>query len=99
MPSARPPAGLPSWGGRYAVRKTAECLAWWGNRCHLCSDPAPATTADHVTPRSKGGTDELSNLRPAHHSCNSARGDLWLWEWFALHPLPAQPALPPSRNW
>lgn len=99
VPSAPRPAGLPLWGGRYAQRHTAECLAFWGTQCHLCPDPAPADTADHVTPRSKGGSDDLANLRPAHHACNVARRDLWLWEWFALHPLPAQPALPPSREW
>jgi 5-methylcytosine-specific restriction endonuclease McrA len=32
-------------------------------------------TRDHVIPRSKGGTDHISNLRPAHHQCNRDRGD------------------------
>ncbi|MBM7052226.1 HNH endonuclease signature motif containing protein [Rothia sp. ZJ1223] len=59
--------------------------------CHICKQPIidhrytltccnqPKRlhwlTADHVIPRSKGGTDDLSNLRPAHHRCNSARGN------------------------
>ncbi|KAA9111563.1 HNH endonuclease [Microbacterium rhizomatis] len=30
---------------------------------------------DHVVPASKGGTWDLSNLRPAHQCCNSARRD------------------------
>lgn len=87
------------WSGRYARERAAACLAVHGRQCHLCPDPAPATTADHIVPRSKGGSDELANLRPAHHACNIARGDRPLWEWFALHPLPATPALPPSREW
>ncbi len=29
---------------------------------------------DHVVPRSMGGSWDLSNLRPAHFGCNSARG-------------------------
>lgn len=90
----------PPWGGRLAQRLTAECLAFWGTDCHLCPDrSSPATTADHVIPRSKGGRDVLANLRPAHHACNVARRDLWLHQWFALHPLPAEPALPASRKW
>ena len=32
-------------------------------------------TVDHITPRSVGGSDDLSNLRAAHHRCNSSRGD------------------------
>lgn len=32
-------------------------------------------TLDHVIPRSKGGSDDRSNLRTAHLWCNSLRGD------------------------
>jgi 5-methylcytosine-specific restriction endonuclease McrA len=39
--------------------------------CHYCG--LPATTADHIQPVSKGGTNELSNLLPACHKCNSTR--------------------------
>lgn len=35
----------------------------------------PATTADHIVPKSKGGGPELSNLRPACARCNSSRGN------------------------
>lgn len=31
-------------------------------------------TVDHVVPRSKGGNDDIANLRPAHAHCNYARG-------------------------
>lgn len=41
--------------------------------CHYCN--GPATTADHITPVSQGGTNELSNLLPACHDCNSTRQD------------------------
>lgn len=100
MPSAVKPIGRPVWGGRYAQGWTAATLARWGRDCHLCADHStPATTADHIIPRSKGGRDCLANLRPAHHGCNSARGSMWLHEWFAAHPLPTRPTLPPSRRW
>lgn len=58
-------------------------------RCHICGliiidhrktagcCPYPKElhwlTADHVLPRSKGGSDSLLNFKPAHHSCNSRK--------------------------
>jgi 5-methylcytosine-specific restriction endonuclease McrA len=41
-------------------------LPWPDSRCF---------TRDHVIPRSKGGTDSLDNLKPAHHQCNRDRGN------------------------
>ncbi|PYC66640.1 hypothetical protein C7C45_24155 [Micromonospora arborensis] len=42
--------------------------------CTLCRR-RPATTADHIVPLSKGGTNQLSNLRPACGPCNYGRGN------------------------
>lgn len=42
--------------------------------CWLCGHPG-ADTIDHVIPKSHGGPDETWNMRAAHHSCNSQRGD------------------------
>ncbi len=64
--------GRSGWGGRRAVMLTRLVLATYGTRCHLCGTTG-ATTADHRVPRSKGGSDALANLRPAHASCNSSR--------------------------
>lgn len=53
--------------------------------CQICSEPVDYSadplsdwypTIDHIVPRSKGGGDELENLRCAHRWCNSVRGDL-----------------------
>ena len=41
--------------------------------CHLCHGPG-ATSIDHLLPVVRGGTSAPDNLRPAHHTCNSARG-------------------------
>jgi 5-methylcytosine-specific restriction endonuclease McrA len=98
VPSARPPDGLPAWAGRYAQKWTQATLAAYGTTCHLCRRPG-ANTADHMQPRSKGGPDSLGNLRPAHHVCNSLRGDMPLGEWFTRHPTPRREPLPPSRDW
>lgn len=81
------------------MRKTGETLARWGRVCHLCRQPG-ATTADHLIPRSKGGSDDVeTNLRPAHAGCNSIRRDRSLEEWFATHPIRTRPSLAPSREW
>ena len=73
-----------AWGGRKVATLTALVLGQYGTTCHLCLEPIALTlprgdkrgpSVDHLVPRSKGGTDELANLRPAHRSCNSRRGD------------------------
>ena len=48
-----------------------------GGRCQLRRSGCTlvATTADHILPRSRGGTHDLNNLRAACFHCNSARGD------------------------
>lgn len=89
--------------GRYGGRVVTELLvlvfATYGTRCHLCGEEG-ADTMDHLLPRSMGGDHSLENLRPAHRSCNSARGAMPLSEWFKAHPLPvAGDRAPPSREW
>lgn len=86
-----------AWSGRRVVELTRLVLATYGVRCHLCGRLG-ATTADHVVPRRDGGSDDLLNLRPAHLSCNSARGAMPLAQWFERHPLPAARAAP-SLDW
>ena len=53
--------------------------------CAYCGLPidydAPMTspfafTADHLTPVSRGGTDQMTNLVPAHAKCNRAKSDM-----------------------
>ena len=89
---------MSAWGGRKVAQLRTLVLACYGDRCHLCGDTG-ADSPDHVIPRSKGGTDDLDNLRPAHQSCNYARGDTDLAEWFAKRPLPVRMPPAPSREW
>lgn len=43
--------------------------------CYICGKPG-ADSVDHVIPKARGGTDDPSNLRPAHlHPCNRAKSD------------------------
>jgi len=54
-----------------------------GNVCWICGEAIDLTvavqhlragTADHVIPLALGGSDDESNLRAAHYSCNNRRG-------------------------
>ena len=51
-------------------------------RCHLCNKAVSKTaprntpkggTLDHLVPLSKGGTHTWTNVKLAHHRCNSLR--------------------------
>jgi 5-methylcytosine-specific restriction endonuclease McrA len=59
-------------------RKLREQLLAAHPFCHLCgkpfTDPDDPPVLDHVTPRAYGGTDDPSNLKPAHRSCNGRKG-------------------------
>jgi 5-methylcytosine-specific restriction endonuclease McrA len=54
-------------------RVRAEVLAA-SDFCYLCGFPG-ADSVDHLIPRSKGGTNDRSNLAPAHVACNARKGD------------------------
>lgn len=52
--------------------------------CQICGDPTTrawdcndplSATLDHIKPRSRGGGDNIENLRTAHARCNSIRGN------------------------
>jgi 5-methylcytosine-specific restriction endonuclease McrA len=49
-----------------------------GGTCHICGLPIHAATgeaweAEHKIPRWAGGTDDESNLAPAHKDCHAAK--------------------------
>jgi 5-methylcytosine-specific restriction endonuclease McrA len=45
-------------------------------RCFVCNGLVKKehATLEHIVPRAKGGTDEMSNLAISHASCNHSRG-------------------------
>lgn len=76
-------------------------LAEYGHLCVLCGEPIEldrdaltystrGPSVEHLLPRSRGGSDELDNLRPAHRSCNSARGN---------RPVPRRAPAEDGRAW
>lgn len=71
--SPRPSLAVLLAGNRYA--KDAPVIG----ECAYCG--APAQTHDHVTPKSRGGTDDPGNIVPACWSCNTSKGRKTLEEW------------------
>ena len=61
--------------------------------CQYCAEPA--TTIDHVVPRSKGGGQSWTNLASSCHACNSRKGNLLLSQSsLKLRKKPAPPKSP-----
>jgi hypothetical protein len=68
----------------FEMYKESSVLELYGSNCHICLGPidllAPRQPGlngwemglhiDHVMPLSKGGPDNLENVRPAHGACN-----------------------------
>ncbi|WP_431229321.1 HNH endonuclease [Paenarthrobacter nicotinovorans] len=71
------------WGGSKSQRLSELVKQEYGWTCHLCLREISEDnySVDHIIVRSKGGTDAIENLRPAHGKrdgiCagNYARGD------------------------
>jgi hypothetical protein len=76
---------VPDWVSRTARPVLLEAVIERdGTRCWLCTAPVEfnrppkhprSPSLDHVVPRSKGGTNALSNLKLAHLLCNTLRGN------------------------
>ena len=71
------------WRGRNQKqlrRLVTDVYGWRCSICHTMINPDATRlrdrlSIDHVLPVSRGGTDTIENLRPAHYGCNAARGD------------------------
>ncbi len=57
----------------YEVRE--YLLEKWGRKCFYCEATEVPLQIDHIMPRSKGGTDRVSNLTLACAACNQKKGN------------------------
>ena len=59
------------------LKMRLEVVELHGIICHICNKPIHYTdfSIDHIIPISKGGTQDLDNLVPAHKVCNSQKGN------------------------
>jgi 5-methylcytosine-specific restriction endonuclease McrA len=76
-------------GNEYELYTTAQVIETYGTNCHVCSGPidmeaqrSPGKPGwerslhiDHLVPISKGGPDNLENVRPSHGLCNIKKKD------------------------
>jgi 5-methylcytosine-specific restriction endonuclease McrA len=68
-------------------------LEKWQRRCAYCGATNVPLEVEHLTPRSRGGSDRLSNLVLACHACNQRKGTQTAEE-YGFPQLQAQARLP-----
>lgn len=71
-------------------------LEKWGRRCAYCGADGVPLEKDHIVPRSRGGTDRVSNLAVSCRRCNQAKGN-WTAEEFG-HPEVQAKAKTPLKD-
>lgn len=57
----------------YEVRE--YLLEKWNRKCAYCSAESVPFEIEHIQPKSKGGSDRVSNLTIACHNCNQSKGN------------------------
>jgi predicted restriction endonuclease len=53
----------------------------WNYKCAYCGSEENLTI-DHITPRTKGGSDRVINVLCACHSCNQSKGHQMWSDWY-----------------
>ena len=68
----------------YEVRE--YLLEKWGRKCAYCSKENIALEIEHIVPKSKGGSNRVSNLTLACRSCNEKKGQKDLKDFLSKKP-------------
>lgn len=69
-------SGIEYQQGTLAGWETREYLLLkWGYRCAYCGKETTRWEVDHIIPRSRGGSNRISNLALSCHECNQEKGD------------------------
>lgn len=68
----------------YEVREFL--LERWQRQCAYCSVEDVPLEVEHIQPRSKGGSNRISNLTLACHACNQKKGNLDIQDFLAGKP-------------
>jgi hypothetical protein len=70
----------------------------WNHKCAYCGDDKNLTL-DHITPRTKGGTNRLTNILCACKNCNYSKGhELW-FEWYLMQDFFTEERLSAIIEW
>jgi 5-methylcytosine-specific restriction endonuclease McrA len=79
-------------GAEYQQGTLAGCevreylLAKWARKCAYCDAEGAPLNIDHVQPRSRGGSNRVTNLVPACVACNQEKGDRSVEDFLANDP-------------
>jgi 5-methylcytosine-specific restriction endonuclease McrA len=68
----------------YEVRE--YLLEKWGRKCAYCGAKDVRLQVEHINPKSKGGTDRISNLTVACEKCNQQKGNSLIERFLADKP-------------
>ena len=68
----------------YEVRE--YLLEKWGRKCAYCNAKNVPLEVEHIKPKSKGGSNRVSNLTIACHSCNQEKGNRSIEEFLSFKP-------------
>ena len=61
-------------------------LAKWGRQCAYCDATKVPLEVEHIHPKSRGGSNRVSNLTLACRPCNEAKDNLFIQEFLAHDP-------------
>ncbi|WP_235855010.1 RNA-guided endonuclease IscB [Nonomuraea aridisoli] len=73
-------------GTLYGYEVREYLLAKWGRACAYCGATGVPLNIDHIHPRSRGGSDRVSNLVVACISCNQVKDDRLVEEFLSGKP-------------
>ncbi|MGK7927172.1 MAG: RNA-guided endonuclease IscB [Spirulina sp.] len=68
----------------YEVRE--YLLEKWNRKCAYCSEENVPLEVEHIKPKSKGGSDRVSNLTLACRPCNQAKGNQEIEQFLSAKP-------------
>ncbi|MEV6863152.1 RNA-guided endonuclease IscB [Streptosporangium subroseum] len=87
MSAGRPLEGVDYQQGTLAGYETREyLLEKWGRICAYCGASGVPLNIDHIHPRSRGGSDRISNLAVACIPCNQAKNATLIQEFLKSRP-------------
>ncbi len=73
-------------GTLYGYELREYLLEKWDRTCAYCGAKNTRLEIEHIKPKSKGGSDRVSNLAIACHNCNQAKGNLEIEEFLSSKP-------------
>ena len=73
-------------GELYGYEVREYLLEKWGRACVYCGVENTPLEIEHIYPKSKGGSDRVSNLTLACHTCNQAKSNQDIQDFLSGNP-------------